>query len=258
MAPRYWKLIDHDVVPCDDAAEWSRWFRSEQPSVEAEIDGLRVVTSFFGLELEPGTPPVLFETAIFDGPTIVHQVRSDTEDEAEACHAEAVRLVQSGTIVPAPMPPAESPLVISEEIKEIIKRKRMLAGLKPIDISNPDRIFHTPRGKRLYQEQTIEQTVTIPSYQRPLHAAYFRLKGHLDGVLRHHLMVGVRRYEMPATADEMKALAPLFGFDGSAVEAWAADEGEWFRSNIVQPPLKLRSGQDAAGAGTIASRLILP
>jgi hypothetical protein len=65
---------------------------------ETEIGAVRISTVFLGLDhnYTRRGPPILFETMIFGGRLDHFQNRCATWAEAEAMHAEAVRLVRAG------------------------------------------------------------------------------------------------------------------------------------------------------------------
>lgn len=99
MTDKY-KLDGKNVVPCSDPIEeWGRWFETANRKVAQDMIGdVRVSTVFIGLDhrfLGEEGPPLVFETMIFGGPHEDYQIRSCTWDEAEAQHAEAIKLVRS-------------------------------------------------------------------------------------------------------------------------------------------------------------------
>lgn len=91
-------LKGREVVPCPELEQWARWFETGERRVAADVIGeVRVSTVFLGLDHRFGDgPPLVFETMIFGGPHDGWQERCSTYDEAEAMHAEAVKLVRSG------------------------------------------------------------------------------------------------------------------------------------------------------------------
>lgn len=79
-----------------DLMTWARWFESADRVVaKSEVGDARVSTVFLGVDHSWGEgPPLLFETMIFGGPHDEYQNRCSTWEQAEAMHAEAVRLAE--------------------------------------------------------------------------------------------------------------------------------------------------------------------
>ena len=87
----------HNVVPCEDAAEWGRFMSlvDLRRVGEDEVNGQRVSTVFLGIDHgREGGPPALFETMIFGGPDDGWQARCATWAEAEAGHEAVVNVLK--------------------------------------------------------------------------------------------------------------------------------------------------------------------
>lgn len=96
---RRYKLDGRVPVPADDLLEWAKWYETADRTVsKTERPGYTVSTVFLGLDhryLGDG-PPLLFETMIFGGNHDQYQSRCSTWEEAEAMHAKAVEMAESG------------------------------------------------------------------------------------------------------------------------------------------------------------------
>lgn len=86
-------------VPVSDLLVWGHWFESADRIVaKTTVGKLKVSTVFLGLDHNWGEgPPALFETMIFGIDDDEYQTRCSTWEEAEAQHAEAVRIAQGKT-----------------------------------------------------------------------------------------------------------------------------------------------------------------
>lgn len=84
------------AVPCDDLMEWGRAFEAADRRVcHDQIGDIRISTVFLGVDHKWGDgPPLLFETMIFGGTHDQYQKRCSTWEQAEAMHAEALKLVK--------------------------------------------------------------------------------------------------------------------------------------------------------------------
>ena len=105
----HYTLVDREPVKLETLKAWvEEVARRDRIAAEtgvdpwrvglAEIGEVEISTVFLGLDqnhLRRG-PPVLFETMIFGGRLDHFQNRCATWAEAEAMHAEAVRLVRAG------------------------------------------------------------------------------------------------------------------------------------------------------------------
>lgn len=85
-----------EVVPVDDVITWGKWFEKHDRIVKQETIGdVKVSTVFLGLDHSFGSgPPDWFETMIFNGRHDGYCERCETWDQAEAQHAQAVKLVK--------------------------------------------------------------------------------------------------------------------------------------------------------------------
>lgn len=95
MSDKY-VLVDRKPVPAD-LMEWAKFFERGDDARRVghtTFDGGYVSTVFLGLDHRYGAPgdPLIFETMIFGGPHDGYQERYSTWDQAEAGHAEAVKL----------------------------------------------------------------------------------------------------------------------------------------------------------------------
>jgi hypothetical protein len=105
----HYTLVDREPVKLETLKAWvEEVARRDRTAAEtgvdpwrvglAEIGEVEISTVFLGLDqnhLRRG-PPVLFETIIFGGRLDYSRSRCATWAEAEAMHAEAVRLVRAG------------------------------------------------------------------------------------------------------------------------------------------------------------------
>ena len=94
-------VLEGKEVVCvgDDVELWSRRFELDNRQIGDDyIDSVRVSTVFMGVDhnFDPDGEPLLFETMIFGGRLDHSRSRCATWAEAEAMHAEAVRLVRAG------------------------------------------------------------------------------------------------------------------------------------------------------------------
>jgi hypothetical protein len=102
-------LVGKVPKPADDLAEWTQWLWNEDSNVAHDFVGdTEIRTVFLGIDYRlDGGEPLLFETEIFGGPYDQYQRRCSTWEQAEAQHAEAVKLATSlkarilGWITPA-------------------------------------------------------------------------------------------------------------------------------------------------------------
>lgn len=96
MNGRY-RLEGKQAVPCPDLFEWATAFGATDRQVALDdIGPLRISTVFLGLDHSFGHgPPLLFETIIFDGVEDAYQARSETWEQAERAHAEAVAVARA-------------------------------------------------------------------------------------------------------------------------------------------------------------------
>ena len=96
MQERYWILNDdREVVKVADVLTWGRFYENgAMCNVGDEyIAGARISTKFIGIDHQFGDgPPLLFETMIFGGAEDQWQERCSTWEQAEAMHAQAVKL----------------------------------------------------------------------------------------------------------------------------------------------------------------------
>lgn len=98
--PEFYVLDGHTPVPCANAREWAMRFESADCQVaDTRIGCLRVSTVFLGIDHNharmiygDNSPPILFETMIFGDDYDSHQMRCATWEQAEAMHAEAVKI----------------------------------------------------------------------------------------------------------------------------------------------------------------------
>ena len=88
-------LLDGEPVPCDDSAEWCRWFESGDRRVAStHVGDVLVSTVFLAINHNYGAgPPLLFETMVFGGPLDEHCERYASRAEAVAGHERVVALV---------------------------------------------------------------------------------------------------------------------------------------------------------------------
>ncbi|HEY4720248.1 MAG TPA: hypothetical protein VII92_00260 [Anaerolineae bacterium] len=96
MSDKY--ILDGKTVVPADLMTWAKWFESADRHVaQDQIGDARISTVFLGIDHQWGDgPPLIFETMIFGGEHDQYQTRSSTWDEAEAQHAEAIKLVKGG------------------------------------------------------------------------------------------------------------------------------------------------------------------
>jgi hypothetical protein len=100
MRHRYYTLDGKTPVPTNDVNAWNEFFENKdaRPVAETRTCGVCVSTVFLGLDHGFGDgPPQIFQTIIFGGRYDQYSWRYATWDEAEAGHAEAVRMVQDDT-----------------------------------------------------------------------------------------------------------------------------------------------------------------
>ena len=102
--PRYFVLDGYTPVPIADVEAWCRRFEAQRDQhcvALTTIDGASISTMFLGLDhswSEVG-PPVLFETMVFDHPTLEGQCyRCATWDEALVQHDSAVAEVSNSDL----------------------------------------------------------------------------------------------------------------------------------------------------------------
>ncbi len=90
----YYILDGHQVIHCPDIGQWINWFSTADRRVRlTEIGCLRISTVFLGLNhnfSRNDSPPMLFETMVFDQDTDLYQERCSTWAEAEEMHAQMV------------------------------------------------------------------------------------------------------------------------------------------------------------------------
>ena len=86
-------------MPCDDVAEWGRWFETGDRKVACDLFGeVTVSTVFLGVDHSvTGRPPQLFETLVFGGSLDGEQERYSTRAEALAGHAAMVKRIKGET-----------------------------------------------------------------------------------------------------------------------------------------------------------------
>jgi len=88
-----YKLIDKDIIPCEDLLEWATWLESADRIIAMDIEnGIRISTVFLGLDHSlTGDIPLLFETMVFGGKYDGECKRYATYAEAEIGHRETIR-----------------------------------------------------------------------------------------------------------------------------------------------------------------------
>jgi hypothetical protein len=90
-------LEGHKAVPAD-LMQWAEFFENTAGRTVAltMVGKVRVSTVFLGIDhsFGSGRGPLLFETMIFGGKHDQYQERYVTWEEAEAGHAEAVKLAE--------------------------------------------------------------------------------------------------------------------------------------------------------------------
>ncbi len=94
----YYKLIDGEIVTCNDLLEWAAWFETAERQVfDNKVGGMRISTVFLGIDHGYRNPnkPVLFETMIFGDPLDMdYQTRCSELKDTEAMHNRAVELAE--------------------------------------------------------------------------------------------------------------------------------------------------------------------
>lgn len=93
---KYYKLVNKKPKPCT-LQEWGDTFGNRSRRVaDDKINGVTISTVFLGLDhnFNDFGPPLLFETMIFGGEHNDYQERCSTWEQAEAMHAQAVKLVK--------------------------------------------------------------------------------------------------------------------------------------------------------------------
>lgn len=86
------------LVPVYDLIEWATWIETNYQIATDEIGRVRVLTTFFGLDIgHVFGRPQLFETMIFGEGHPYAYARYATYDEAIAGHADALNLVRSNS-----------------------------------------------------------------------------------------------------------------------------------------------------------------
>lgn len=108
MSITYYRLVNHEAVPCANVIEWAEYYeRSNRVVKHDEIDGYVISTVFLGINHNfwGEGPPLLFETMVFKGETTIrradgtelqvplsigYQDRCSTWVQAIAMHARAV------------------------------------------------------------------------------------------------------------------------------------------------------------------------
>ena len=96
-------LYDKDGTPLTREEFWAKHTDLAYKTVAAtEVGESRVSTVWLGRNhaYTDDTPPILFETMIFDGPHDEAMWRYETEDEATAGHAAVVNALRDGTDLP--------------------------------------------------------------------------------------------------------------------------------------------------------------
>jgi hypothetical protein len=93
---QHYILKDGKIVPAE-LLEWAKWFgTSERFIIQETIAQNSISTIFLGLDhsLEPGGPPILWETMTFGAKLDQGQMRcAGNQEQAEAMHEEMVRQV---------------------------------------------------------------------------------------------------------------------------------------------------------------------
>src|SRR4030095_115322 len=96
MSIRYYILKDGKIVPAE-LLEWAEWFgTSELFIIHETIAQNEISTIFLGLDhsLEPGGPPILWETMTFGAKLDQGQMRcAGNQEQAESMHEEMVKKV---------------------------------------------------------------------------------------------------------------------------------------------------------------------
>jgi hypothetical protein len=100
-----YRLVGHLPVPENDLFVWGQWLETADRQVaRSEVGPMVVSTVFIGLDHNFGSgKPMLFETMIFDGGEDDYQTRCATWDEAEAMHANAVRIAEARCAAAEPL-----------------------------------------------------------------------------------------------------------------------------------------------------------
>lgn len=106
MTDKY-KLVGHEVVPCESLEEWAEWYQSTFKTGDGMLRVVRrtilgrvwVSTVFLSMDHQWGDgPPLLFETMVFglpEGhPMHDYQARCSYWDHAEVEHRVACRLLR--------------------------------------------------------------------------------------------------------------------------------------------------------------------
>lgn len=92
-----YRLDGHRAVPCDDLAEWAKYFGGTGRIVKQEcVEEVMISTVFLAINhnFRRIGRPVLFETMIFEGPLSQSAQRYCTWDEAEQGHVAMVEAVK--------------------------------------------------------------------------------------------------------------------------------------------------------------------
>jgi hypothetical protein len=94
---RLYKLIDRQLVPCDDVREWENWYLESTWWLIKMVGPIRIYSHFHGFDLEEAhQPPLLFRTDVdlhnpWGESQMLQQRFAATQDEADRQHALAVR-----------------------------------------------------------------------------------------------------------------------------------------------------------------------
>ena len=94
---RYYILVNHQPVPCDDMIVWALWFSTSDRKVACTpVHNVNVSTVCIGLDhnFSGVGPPLIFETMIFGGGEDGWCERCSTWAEAESVHREAMHVAR--------------------------------------------------------------------------------------------------------------------------------------------------------------------
>jgi hypothetical protein len=85
-----YKLIDDQVVPCDDLLEWARWYEDPKNRIiiKTKHGSTEISTIFLGIAcgIDDMGRPILFETLILDGENIEYCAQYSTVRQARLGH----------------------------------------------------------------------------------------------------------------------------------------------------------------------------
>lgn len=102
---KYFKLVNEEVTPAEDAEDWQTNLNQTAPIVDSWIGGIHVITVFTGVyrTLFESKNDLLFETIVFrtsdNAPKLprflkTSDIKYKTADEASKGHAELVQFIR--------------------------------------------------------------------------------------------------------------------------------------------------------------------